>query len=840
MVFNAVTGVSLADEKSERRGFRSVAEWRQIAAAHGLVDTRVYAMQENDPTFDEMIVCFKPPFSTAALEQTHSAPSVVPKTPASTMPVVLPKASAVIRTAPALAFEILRSGLESLRVGLPDLSEFLRRQMSGLSQNQQLVLQQVLSQYVQPLERFLARFEPLLVQSADALRNADQGGDESADMFGFLPAELGLIAPALLKKVEQGNASPLECTAAALVKDLEKIFTFQPGSGGSTDASRTAPTAHDGQRASGAASTTAVPSVSPSAAVTETLIEVTEVAALLEQLVEAFPVLGTPEAIENFGMPRLLQRAANAYYENMTADQRAAGVRQTVAHRLASALDASSWEKLRRAVQGAVEAGHAPTWSALLEEGAEGHSYWHQALCALFESPRFRLPAQARGATARFLGCGPIVTLWEKVRRRRAAEVAAARTVESDNGDLQEGTSATRTPALPRPVADAMAQLLLQEQPREETLNAPFRSISNIRRLVSVRFGYTSLTASKVDVTAYANEHWLVGSTLQLDAVDVLAELRAAGLWTGQTYDSFRMRMVGKSHKLHVMFLPLGGEDELAHCHSLSTALRDACLTDAEHADDGHYTWFKLVEWMQVDILQVFGASLEHTPWYRLPLLGFMRRYFSVFGKVLKIVREKHGLGPAYFSTAMLTDLVPGMVMTGVFGQLSLLALPVRLMYGESYETDTMVEELVVLDRGAVPRLASCEVLNSVAVSVQLIAPRLIRLKVPTFKGLTTAVLELSRRAPHLQLLDISGQREVQVKVEASGGPAAADMEKARLKHEDGVQVMFSYAFPVAASGGEPPTQISLSVAVPRLCNVVRYVDSRPALAVAQIYDFWR
>jgi hypothetical protein len=839
MVFNAVTGVSVADEKSERRAFRSLLEWRQIAEAHGLIDTRVYGMQEDDPTFDEMIVCFKPPFAppkSESAEDLRQLRSVAPKTPSSSMPVVLPTASAAARAAPGVALDILHTLVDGLREGLPKVSSTLKREMSGLSNNQQLVLQQLLQQYVQPFERFLARFEPLLAHSASEVRSGDSDSASDTDAFAFLPAELGLIAPALMKKVERGQASPLECTAAAILKDLEGFFTFQPKGTKRAANPRDAGSARVGRNGDDFA-----PLHDPE----HGGVDPSAVAVELDKIVEAFPVLGTPEAIENLGLPRLLQRAANAYYDNVAANlDDGQTLRQTIAKRFAFGLDEPTWNKLRQALRRARESGAPPLWSSVLFNDDAGENAWHQVLCVLFESPRLRLPMQLRGATARFLGCGPILQLWERVRQEQKAKGVRAAPADGGMAESDDAARGAMSP-LPKPAADAMAYLRAQEQVQEETLHAPFRSIKNIRRLASVRFGYTSLTASKIDVTAYARQHWLVGTMLQLDDVDVLGELRAAGLWTGQAglgqaYDAMRMRLTGKAHKLHVSFVPLGGADELEHCRQLSLALREACLTDAEHAEDGHYTWFKLVEWMQVEILQEFGASLEHTPWYRLPLLGLMRRYFSVFRKVLRIVREKHGLGPAYFSSAMLTDLVPGMVMSAVFGQLTLLALPVRAMYGEEYEAENMVEELVLLDRSEKESDRLLEELRDVARHVDLLAPRLFRLSVPTFKGLTTAVLMVARRWPQLQLIDISGQDEVHMKVLATVAPAAADVEKAKLNHEQGVNVMFSYTLPLSPPGCEAPTHISLGVAVPCLCDLVRYVDTRPSLTVAQIYDFWR
>lgn len=47
----------------------------------------------------------------------------------------------------------------------------------------------------------------------------------------------------------------------------------------------------------------------------------------------------------------------------------------------------------------------------------------------------------------------------------------------------------------------------------------------------------------------------------------------------------------------------------------VSSSLTELGLLKNIHGDHGHYTWYKLAEWMQVEILQIFGQSLEHTPW---------------------------------------------------------------------------------------------------------------------------------------------------------------------------------------------------------------------------------
>lgn len=72
------------------------------------------------------------------------------------------------------------------------------------------------------------------------------------------------------------------------------------------------------------------------------------------------------------------------------------------------------------------------------------------------------------------------------------------------------------------------------------------------------------------------------------------------------------------------------------------------------------YTWYKLNEWMQVEILQIFGQSLETEPWYRFPYIQFMKVYFDVLFQESNIVQEKLGLKKAFGSMAFVTSLVPG------------------------------------------------------------------------------------------------------------------------------------------------------------------------------------
>ena len=61
-VFNAVTGVSAADERTEVRAFRPILEWRKVLQGAGFCDSMLYDVEAGDPTQDEMMCFYKPPF----------------------------------------------------------------------------------------------------------------------------------------------------------------------------------------------------------------------------------------------------------------------------------------------------------------------------------------------------------------------------------------------------------------------------------------------------------------------------------------------------------------------------------------------------------------------------------------------------------------------------------------------------------------------------------------------------------------------------------------------------------------------------------------------------------
>ena len=149
---------------------------------------------------------------------------------------------------------------------------------------------------------------------------------------------------------------------------------------------------------------------------------------------------------------------------------------------------------------------------------------------------------------------------------------------------------------------------------------------------------------------------------------------------------------------------------------------------------------------MQVEILQIFGQSLESEPWYRFPYVQFMKVYFDVLFQESSIVQRKLGLQKAFGSMAFVTSLVPGLIMTFFFAQMKLLATPLLSMptswgFAEGYDEAQAREQLVVLRPRDAPNVdwkKLDERITDIACPVQ----GLFIMKVPTFKALDKAGVE--------------------------------------------------------------------------------------------------
>lgn len=334
--------------------------------------------------------------------------------------------------------------------------------------------------------------------------------------------------------------------------------------------------------------------------------------------------------------------------------------------------------------------------------------------------------------------------------------------------------------------------------------------------------------------------------------------------------DSFRKVVVGTgtlglagNNVLKLTYLPLQTAGlttgELEATGRLCTYLEHKRLVNANvHPKDGHYTWFKLSEWMLVEIMDIFTKSLENKPFYQFPFIDFLSTYFQILFQECEIVRSEHGLIQAYGSMAFATDLVPGLVMSFIFGQMKLLCAPLKLSL-PSYDPATMIEEILLgaclpdgmdelntlaLFKSVVDdRIRSVSLLNIAQANDSMAATGLYQVMVPTFKTMGEILVKIGECFPLACILQISNQKVVQVLValnldvltsSTSSGNSLESLTR-QINSIEGLQVMFHFHYPNADS----LLNISVKAHVTSLLMLTRFVAEFEYAEVKQIYDFW-
>jgi len=263
--------------------------------------------------------------------------------------------------------------------------------------------------------------------------------------------------------------------------------------------------------------------------------------------------------------------------------------------------------------------------------------------------------------------------------------------------------------------------------------------------------------------------------------------------------------------------------------------------------EDGMYTWLKLLEWLQVDFTQIFGNNLEHTPWFRFPFGAFLEVYFKLLKEETSIVMKKYGAKETLFSSAFLQIGLFPFVMTAVSSaQMMLMAAPINALgangdaqdalgvkgFGE-YNPANMKEE-VVLHLPHATEDVDWQKVDS-RVTGRRLAKGLFLLEMPTFRPLTEILKSIALYSQSARVLEISNQRELQVRVQYQDTGNSSPVNFSSLQ---GVKVLFKYKYPTDGTQNEPATSVALAVLVPFLLATIRTCHDN-GVDVMQIYDSW-
>lgn len=792
-IFNAVTGVSVKEEEAEIRAFRPIESWREIITKSGLQDSYLYEMEPEDPTVDEMLCFFKPPL--------HGGPE-----PKRTMPLKKYLEPALMQPGwqleisnelPRSALEFLKGITDGVRESLPKVEKYIKSQSSYLSPGQRTVVDMLIGQVINPLRTMISKFQPIL----------DSSIVDGAASVELIPPEVFLLVPALLQKVKRGKASAGEMVAISLIKDFGLAIGVDNKEENDEINSRSP--AKDLLKKT--------PEVSKQLELEVSQEEVQEV---INKVVAAIPDLGLPWKIKlrKFGIGKTALRTLLEILGGMDTQAE-------FSYALANYLDLKSWSKLKTALFKAEEQKLFPHIGMITEYHVDNP--WREAMMALLSSSRVELKKRAMLGLS-WVGLGVIPTMYKAAQAMRREEEAKQDVNYLDGVMNEKVLSASRW--------------LDHSDVRTVVLDANnLYDLTEVDEIISAFYGQKSLTASMDDITEKFTKFYLKNGRLNLRGRNIAKDL---GVGRNAFMTGLRSS-IGFETKLKVKYRSLKQPDPmmfLPSVNGLLDQLRKLNLTENVSSSAGPWNWYKLPEWMQVEICQIFGEFLEHTPWFRFPYMRFIGTYFKTLFKEAKVVQDMYGFKKA-FGASFLTMAVPGILMTGLFAQLEMLAAPVRYMYSaegspmksggpDGYDPEQLYEQVVMkLPTNLNEKVSWEEIDNRIA--AKSLTGGLFLLKVPTFKGMTEVLCALARALPAGRVLEISGHRKVQVKILTQTEQQIEDLENVV-----GCEVLFHFKYPVSGKPIEPNYNVSCRVDIPYLLYFIRRCDIL-GCKVAQIYDWF-
>jgi hypothetical protein len=133
------------------------------------------------------------------------------------MPPLIPVVSNILQQVPAAALDMLRGSIEGIISNLPTIMQMLTQFITTASSaGTSSVVSKVIERFTADVIGWLERFRPFLESSVT-------GG---SDTLSFIPPEMLLIVPAINKKVALGTATAMELVVAALIHDIQALFSM--------------------------------------------------------------------------------------------------------------------------------------------------------------------------------------------------------------------------------------------------------------------------------------------------------------------------------------------------------------------------------------------------------------------------------------------------------------------------------------------------------------------------------------------------------------------------------------------------------------------------------------
>eukprot|EP00164_Ancoracysta_twista_P002113 GFYU01002789.1.p1 GENE.GFYU01002789.1~~GFYU01002789.1.p1 ORF type:complete len:1110 (-),score=314.84 GFYU01002789.1:142-3471(-) len=851
MVFNAATKVAVRVERHERRAFRSVLEWRTIVESVGLVDTLVYDMEKGDPTWDEMM-CFVNPahdddtddLPTTKRPSDVSTANITQGMRTSDSAIPIQGGQKMLAAAPAVLLEIGKECIRGAQSGLPKLQQVVEDlSKEFLSRGHAAMVQSVTQRFVKPLQVVLDRFGPYM--GGVTLKEGD---------MDFIGPEVCLVIETLKRRVDKGIATPAEMTIVSVLSDLEDVLpSLTPGNngegegegggegegegeGGDTTTARTGASLSSGSDTDDTDERVYREAMTSRGLSRHRVFSAEEIKVEVKSVLQHIPHITHPSFIDAFGLHPVAGSALRAL---MPAPGEVPGGVEGLHNHIASRmctwlltrLDATAWEELTQALHHVRQSPpEAPTKSKMLDP----RDPWHGVALAVLGSSRMHM-TKMQSWQARAVGLGEFVTLWKQAHQNRTQPQIQ----RQPSGPAAEVASGTL-----KSIKAVLKKMREDDQVYTTEINDnEYFDIHGVQEVIHAKFGYKTLTADYVECTEQVKALYLHGSTLRLRGRNVTKDLSDAGLPVASVVDPLRLAMYNKRRKLKLTYVMTRADSSLVLTQSqrLSDLLRAGGHIRTAREGSGHWTWFKLPEWLQVEIMQIFGRSMETQPWYRFPFIDFIKLYCSVLKNEVKVVKEQFDWKTAMMSHAFISDAVPAVVMGALFAQLKALAFPLQKILGEEYDTTGLVEEVCVTLPTPPRDMNEWERIHPGIRNVRNVAEELYVLQVPTFKAMTTAFKKMALSLNDARLLQISNQSIVQVRARCDD----AGLKLLQHAPPTGCELKFTFQLPVDNEHRHNrrlrPLQhcVSLAVQVPFLLDLIRAWHLSNNVHIEQIYDFY-
>jgi hypothetical protein len=213
--------------------------------------------------------------------------------------------------------------------------------------------------------------------------------------------------------------------------------------------------------------------------------------------------------------------------------------------------------------------------------GSDSQSLWARALVAVLGSRRvyFNRMVVLQLRLVGIVGLEKVLSFAQQLRSK-----------ESDSSEDDEAS---------KPLLRALDPLATLANTEVVMQEGHFFDVHNVQELISAKYGYTSLTTAPVDVTEILSRR-LSNGTLSLASLPAheLQQKRESipGL------DRFRRAVTLNVSELTITYKPAIETDPgyQRKVDELLSQMTESGWVKPLHHKDGHFTWFKLPEWMQV------------------------------------------------------------------------------------------------------------------------------------------------------------------------------------------------------------------------------------------------